>query len=152
MFGQLMKPCADKDLPVIVKSKTRCICGFKHDRYLSSQMGSEGFVNSYTLGFKKRWLCWDMIHCAFVRDCCVQSNQEVYFTFDSALYLFCLYIACFYMGLKLGHFILSKSAQNLGCQLAVATEICRVKPYLCVSSVWTLNHVSFWSLIFRNCY
>jgi hypothetical protein len=32
MFGPLMKPCADKDLPVIVKPGTRCIRGFEHNR------------------------------------------------------------------------------------------------------------------------
>jgi hypothetical protein len=133
MFGQLMGPWADKDLPVIVKSKTRCIRGLEHDRYLSSQMGSEGFVNSYTLGFEKSGdyvEIWFTVHLSEI----VVYKVIKKFTFDSASYFFFVYIlTVFLYGFETGSLYLKA----------------RVLKMSGASSPWRLKFVG-WRRIFSS--
>jgi hypothetical protein len=42
MFGLLKTTCVDEDLPVMIKLRMWCICGFYHNLKLSFHMGSEG--------------------------------------------------------------------------------------------------------------
>ena len=42
MFGTQKKPCMDQDMPVIMKFRTQCMCGFDHNQKLPLQMGSTG--------------------------------------------------------------------------------------------------------------
>jgi hypothetical protein len=58
----------DKDLPVLMKLRTQCIRGFDENWKLC-RWNSKSYELLHSMHRRKGWLCWEIIHFAFVTYC-----------------------------------------------------------------------------------